>query len=102
VCVTMWGLITMVIYLWLIGVLGLVLNQRNLLTILLSLELMLLSLNLGWGTWSVYLDDVHGQWWILLILVVAAGETAIGLGLLVAYYRVKGGIGIWYLNQLKG
>lgn len=69
---------------------------------LVSIELILLSVNLNFIIFSVYLDDILGQIFALLILTIAAAESAIGLALLVVYYRVKGNIDIDYINILKG
>ena len=67
-----------------------------------SIELMLLALNLCFVVSSVLLDDIQGQIFSLYILVVAAAESAIGLSILVAYYRVRGTISVQYLNLLRG
>jgi NADH-quinone oxidoreductase subunit K len=87
---------------FLIGALGIALNKRNLLIILMSIELMLLAVNLNFVFFSVYLDDIIGQLFALLILTVAAAESAIGLALLVVYYRVRGTIAVEYINLIKG
>ena len=72
-----------------IGILGLVLNRKNILIIILSIELMLLSVNLNFILFSVYLDDVLGQIFVIFILTVAAAESSIGLAILSAYYKLK-------------
>ena len=69
---------------------------------LMSIELMLLAVNLNFVFFSVYLDDIIGQLFALLILTVAAAESAIGLALLVVYYRVRGTIAVEYINLIKG
>lgn len=74
---------------FLFGLLGLVLNKRNLLIILMSIELMLLGLNLNFVVFSVYLDDILGQIFALYVLTVAAAESAIGLAIFTVYYRDK-------------
>jgi len=74
--------------LFFISILGIVLNRKNILITIMSLELMLLSVNLNFIVFSVYLNDVMGQVFILFILTVAATESAIGLALLTAYYRL--------------
>jgi NADH-quinone oxidoreductase subunit K len=74
---------------FLFGLLGLVLNKRNLLIILMSIELMLLGLNLNFVIFSVYLDDILGQVFALYVLTVAAAESAIGLAIFTVYYRDK-------------
>ena len=67
-----------------------------------SIELMLLAVNFNFVFFSVYLDDIIGQLFALLILTVAAAESAIGLALLVVYYRVRGTIAVEYINLIKG
>ena len=74
---------------FLFGLLGLVLNKRNLLILLMSIELMLLGLNLNFVFFSVYLDDILGQVFALYVLTVAAAESAIGLAIFTVYYRDK-------------
>ena len=74
---------------FMLGLLGLVLNKRNLLIILMSIELMLLGLNLNLIFFSVYLDDILGQVFALYVLTVAAAESAIGLAIFTVYYRDK-------------
>lgn len=69
---------------------------------LMSIELMLLAVNLNFLIFSTYLDDLTGQLFSLLILTVAAAESSIGLALLVIYYRTRGTIAIEYMNLLKG
>ena len=87
---------------FLFGILGIALNKRNLLIILMSIELMLVGLNLNFIFFSVYLDDIIGQIFALYVLTVAAAETSIGLSILILYYRVKGSVAIEFLNILKG
>ena len=74
---------------FLFGILGLVLNKRNLLVILMSIELMLLGINLNFILFSIYLDDIMGQVFALYILTVAAAESAIGLAIFTVYYKDK-------------
>ena len=69
---------------------------------LMSVELMLLAVNLTLLVFSVYLDDIVGQIFALLVLTVAAAESAIGLALLVVYYRVRGTISVEFINLMKG
>lgn len=84
------------------GFWGIFVIRTNIIIILLSIELMLFSINLNFILFSVYLDDLLGQIFALLILTVAAAESAIGLAILVIHYRVSGIISIGYLMQLKG
>ena len=76
--------------------------RKNLIVILMCLEIILLSINLNFITFSIYLDDFLGQIFSLFVLTVAAAESAIGLAILVTYFRVKGSIGTLYINNLKG
>jgi NADH-quinone oxidoreductase subunit K len=94
--------LTLSLVLFLIGILGIIVNRKNLIILLMSIELMLLSLNLSFIVSTVLLDDLLGQVFSLYILVVAAAESAIGLSILVAYYRVRGTISVQYLNLLRG
>ena len=88
--------------LFVIGLLGLFLFRRHLIIFLISLEILLLCININFVTFSVYLDDFLGQIYVLLILTVAAAETALGLAILVIYYRLRGGISIDLITLLKG
>ena len=90
------------ILLFLIGVLGLVLNRKNILITLMSIELMLLAVNLNFVIFSVYLDDIVGYVFVLFILTVAAAESAIGLAILTIYYKLKNSIRIDKIKKLKG
>ena len=71
---------------------GVILNRRNILIILMCVELLLLSLNMNFILFSVYLDDLYGQLFSFFILTVAAAESAIGLAIIIIYYRVRGSI----------
>jgi NADH:ubiquinone oxidoreductase subunit K len=88
--------------LFIIGVLGILTTKKNILIILLSLELMLLAVNFNFIVFSVYFDDIYGQFFSLIILTVAAAESAIGLAILVTYYRLRGSISTEYLHIIKG
>ena len=88
--------------LFILGVIGIIVNRRNIIILLMSVELMLLSINFILLTLSWYLDNIQGEIFALYILVVAAAESAIGLSILVAYYRVRGVISVKYINLLKG
>jgi len=85
-----------------IGACGVLVVRRNLITLLMSLELLLLAVNLNFIIFSLYLDDIVGQLFALMILTVAAGETAIGLAIIVNYYRVSGDVSVESLTNLKG
>lgn len=88
--------------LFLLGIWGIFLNRKNIIVMLMSIELMLLAVNLNLCIFSVYLDDLIGQIFALLVLTVAAAESAIGLALLVVYYRVRGTISVEFINLMKG
>ena len=95
--------VTIVSYLaFLISLFGVVLNRKNILLILVSIELCLLSINYGFLTTSVLIDDLLGQIITIFVLTVAAGETSIGLAILVLYFRIHGSIALDYINLLKG
>ena len=98
--VTYFLLIT--ILLFSIGSLGLILNRKNILIIIISIELMLLSVNLNFIIFSIYLDDILGQLFVIFILTIAATESAIGLAILSSYYKVKNTILIDKIKKIKG
>ena len=85
-----------------LGVLGIILNRKNLIIILMSVELILLSVNINLVTFSTFLGDLTGQVFSLFILTVAAAEAAIGLAILVTYYRNRGSIAVEDINMMKG
>lgn len=93
---------TLAIFLFLIGILGIVVNRKNLIIMLMSIELMLLAVNLLFIIYSCILDNLIGQIFALYVLVVAAAESAIGLSILVSYYRVRGTISVKFINLLRG
>ena len=95
-------LLTVTIFLFFIGALGLVFNRKNVLIIIMSLELMLLSTNLNFILFSIYLDDVIGQIFVLFILTIAATEAAIGLAILTIHYKLKNTIRIDRITSVKG
>ena len=85
-----------------IGVIGIFLNRKNLIVLLMSVELILISANINLVTFSVYLQDITGQVFTMFVLTVAAGEAAIGLAILVVFFRNKGSIHVEDINTLKG
>ncbi len=85
-----------------LGVFGIFLNRKNIIVILMSVELILLSVNINFVGFSAQLGDLAGQIFGLLILTVAAAEAAIGLAILVIFYRNRGTIAVEDVNQLKG
>lgn len=88
--------------LFVVGIFGSFVVRKNLVIILMSLELMLLGISLNFIVYSVYLDDIVGQLVALIILVVAASESAVGLSMIVIYYRLRGVINISMISMLKG
>lgn len=88
--------------LFLIGILGIVVNRKNLIIMLMSIELMLLAINFLFIISSNHIDNLIGLIFALYVLVVAAGESAIGLSILVAYYRVRGTISVKFIHLLRG
>jgi NADH-quinone oxidoreductase subunit K len=94
--------LTSAMILFILGIWGIFLNRKNIIVMLMSIELMLLAVNLNFIIFSVYLDDLFGQVFSLFILTVAAAESAIGLSILVIYSRIKGSLAIDYIHLLKG
>lgn len=85
-----------------LGVLGVVANRKNLIVMLMAIELILLSVNLNLVAFSAYLHDLVGQVFAMFVLTVAAGEAAIGLAILVIYFRGRGTISVDDVNRMKG
>jgi NADH-quinone oxidoreductase subunit K len=94
--------ITVAAILFTIGVLGIFLNRKNIIIILMSVELILLAVNINFVAFSAYLGDLVGQVFALFVLTVAAAEAAIGLAILVVYFRNRGSIAVEGVNQMKG
>jgi len=94
-------ILNIIVTLFLIGILGLVLNRKNILITLMSIELILLAVNLNFVIFSIYLDDVTGYVFVLFILTIAAAESAIGLAILTVYYRLKNTIRIDKIKNVK-
>lgn len=84
------------------GICGIFLNRKNIITILMSIELMLLAVNINFVAFSVQLNDLTGQIFTMLVLTVAAAEAAIGLAILVVYFRSRGTIDVDDISSLKG
>ena len=84
--------LSLTIILFFIGLLGVVLNRKNILTILMSIEILLLSVNLNFAAISIYLDDIVGHIFVIFILTIAAAESAIGLAILTRFYNLKSSI----------
>ena len=94
--------LTVAALLFTLGVFGIFLNRKNVIIILMSIELMLLAVNINLVAFSTYLGDLVGQVFALFILTVAAAEAAIGLAILVIYFRNRGSIAVEDINLMKG
>jgi len=88
--------------LFVLGVLGIFLNRKNVIVILMAIELILLAVNLNLVAFSAYLHDLTGQIFAMFVLTVAAGEAAIGLAILVLYFRDRGTIAVDDVSHMKG
>jgi len=100
--ITLGHFLTVAAILFTIGVFGIFLNRKNVIIILMSVELMLLAVNLNFVAFSAYLNDLMGQVFALFVLTVAAAEAAIGLAILVVYFRNRGTIAVEDINLMKG
>jgi len=85
-----------------LGIFGIFLNRKNVIIIMMSIELILLSVNINLVAFSSFLGDIVGQVYALIVLTVAAAEAAIGLAILVAFYRNRGSIAVEDINLMKG
>ena len=94
--------LTVAAILFTIGVFGIFVNRKNVIVILMSIELILLAVNINLVAFSVFLHDVVGQIFALFVLTVAAAEAAIGLAILVVYFRNRGSIAVEDINLMKG
>lgn len=88
--------------LFVLGVLGIFINRKNVIVVLMSVELMLLAVNINFIAFSSFLKDLTGQAFTMFVLTVAAAEAAIGLAILVIYFRNRGTIAVDDLNQMRG
>lgn len=94
--------LTVAAILFTIGVFGIFLNRKNVIVILMSIELILLAVNINFVAFSAHLNDLAGQIFALFVLTVAAAEAAIGLAILVIYFRNRGSIAVDDINMMKG
>jgi NADH-quinone oxidoreductase subunit K len=94
--------LTVAAILFTLGVLGILINRKNVIVILMSVELILLAVNINLVAFSTFLNDIVGQVFALLVLTVAAAEAAIGLAILVTYFRNRGTIAVEDINLMKG
>ena len=94
--------LTVAAILFTLGIFGIFLNRKNVIIILMSIELMLLAVNLNLVAFSAYLGDLVGQIFAMFVLTVAAAEAAIGLAILVVYFRNRGSIEVEDINLMRG
>jgi len=94
--------LTVAAILFTLGIFGIFLNRKNVIIIMMSIELMLLAVNINFVAFSVHLGDLVGQVFAMFILTVAAAEAAIGLAILVVYFRNRGSIAVEDINMMKG
>ena len=94
--------LTLAAILFTIGIFGIFLNRKNVIIIMMSIELILLAVNINLVAFASFLGDLVGQVYALIVLTVAAAEAAIGLAILVAYYRNRGSIAVADINLMKG
>ena len=100
--VTLQHYLTVAAILFTIGAFGIFLNRKNVIIILMSIELMLLAVNVNLVAFSAYLNDITGQIYALIVLTVAAAEAAIGLAIVVIYFRNRGSIAVDAINSMRG
>ena len=94
--------LTLAAIIFTIGIIGIFLNRKNVIIILMSIELILLAVNINLVSFSIYLQDLVGQVFTMFILTVAAAEAAVGLAIIVIYYKNKGSIRVEQISTLKG
>ena len=94
--------LTVAAILFTLGIFGIFLNRKNVIIILMAIELMLLAVNINFVAFSAYLHDLVGQVFAMFVLTVAAAEAAIGLAILVVYFRNRGSIAVEDINLMKG
>ena len=94
--------LTLAAIIFTIGIIGIFLNRKNVIIILMSIELILLAVNINLVSFSIYLQNLIGQVFTMFILTVAAAEAAVGLAIIVIYYKNKGSINVEQISSLKG
>jgi NADH-quinone oxidoreductase subunit K len=94
--------LTLAAIIFTIGIIGIFLNRKNVIIILMSIELILLAVNINLVSFSIYLQNLVGQVFAMFILTVAAAEAAVGLAIIVIYYKNKGSINVEQISSLKG
>ncbi len=100
--ITLQHYLTVGAVLFTLGVFGIFLNRKNVIIILMSIELMLLAVNVNLIAFSAYLNDITGQIYAMIVLTVAAAEAAIGLAIVVVYFRNRGSIAVDDINSMRG
>jgi len=94
--------LTLAAIIFTLGIIGIFLNRKNVIIILMSIELILLAVNINLVSFSIYLQNLIGQVFTMFILTVAAAEAAVGLAIIVIYYKNKGSIDVEQISSLKG
>ena len=94
--------LTLAAIIFTIGIIGILLNRKNVIIILMSIELILLAVNINLVSFSIYLQDLNGQIFTMFVLTVAAAEAAIGLAIIVVYFRNTGSIQVEDISSMKG
>ena len=94
--------LTLAAIIFAVGIIGIFLNRKNVIIILMSIELILLAVNINLVSFSIYLQNLVGQVFAMFILTVAAAEAAVGLAIIVIYYKNKGSISVEHIDSLKG
>jgi NADH-quinone oxidoreductase subunit K len=94
--------LTLAAIIFTIGIIGIFLNRKNVIILLMSIELILLAVNINLVSFSIYLQNLVGQVFTMFILTVAAAEAAVGLAIIVIYYKNKGSINVEQIDSLKG
>jgi len=100
--ITLGHYLTVAAILFSLGIFGILLNRKNVIAILMSVELMLLAVNINLVAFSNFLGDLTGQVFVMFVLTVAAAETAIGLAIMIAFFRNRGSIEVEDVNVMKG
>jgi len=94
--------LTLAAIIFVVGIIGIFLNRKNIIIILMSIELILLAVNINLVSFSIYLQNLVGQVFTMFILTVAAAEAAVGLAIIVIYYKNRGSINVEQISSLKG
>jgi NADH-quinone oxidoreductase subunit K len=98
----LWNYLIVGALVFVLGVMGIFLNRKNVIIMLMSIELILLSVSINFVTFSAFLGDLFGQVFVMFVLTVAAAESAIGLAILMVYFRNRGSIAVEDVNTMKG